>query len=103
MVFGYRGRLLGVCLGPAGDAGGSRLSRRDEEWAAWLRVVLSPVGGYLPSNGAALVAPGPLKKGVDQKIDSKNGKTKEYYEAHRFHARTSEVLPPLETGSRGGL
>lgn len=75
---------------------------RDEEWAAGLRVVLLPVGGYLASNGAALVAPGPLKKSVDQKIDSKNGKSKEYGEAHRFLARTGEILPPLETGSGGG-
>ena len=55
---------------------------------ARLRVELSPVGGHLPGDEAALVAPGPLKQHIDHEIDSKNAKSKEYGQGHRCRART---------------
>ena len=88
-----------VCLCTAEEAVGGGLWRWEKERAARLCVERFPVGGYLAGDGPALVAVGPLKQHIEHEVEAKNAKGQKYSERHRFHARTGEVLPPLETGS----
>jgi len=62
-----------------------------------------PLRGHAAGDDAAAVAVEQLEEHINHEVESKNAKRKEYGEAHRFQARTGEVLPPLETGSRGGV
>ena len=59
--------------------------------------------GHAAGDDAAPVAVEQLEEDIDHEVETENAKRKEYGEAHRCHARTGEVLPPLETGSGRGL